>query len=102
MDAGGSDFPVYPAGVSKSTNNGETWSATGGNVWSLAINPTTPATLYAGTYIGGIFKSTNGGTNWSPVNVGLANKTVNVVAIDPVTPSTIYAGTWRGGVFVLK
>src|SRR2546422_5588025 len=35
---------------------------------TLAIDPETPATLYAGTFTGGVFKSTNGGGRWSAVN----------------------------------
>jgi hypothetical protein len=33
-------------------------------VHALAINPSAPATLYAGTFDGGLFKSANGGTSW--------------------------------------
>ncbi len=36
-------------------------SPEGGNIKTLAINPNTPSTLYAGTGGGGVFKSTNGG-----------------------------------------
>ena len=40
------------------------------DVLALAIDPATPATLYAGTG-GGVFKSTNGGGEWGAVNTGL-------------------------------
>ena len=43
----------------------------GGIILALAIDPTTPSTLYAGTDGGGVFKSTNGGAAWSAVNTGL-------------------------------
>jgi hypothetical protein len=33
----------------------------GGWIYTLAINPTTPSTLYAGTYGAGVYKSTDGG-----------------------------------------
>ena len=46
-------------------------------VIALAIDPATPAILYAGTNGGGVFKSTNGGGNWHMVNTGLT---------DPVVP----------------
>ena len=66
----------------------------GGYIQSLAINPTTPSTIYAGTD-DGVFKSTNGGGNWSPVNTGLPEYTrVRALAIDPVTPATLYVGSW--------
>ena len=60
----------------KSANGGGSWSAvnTGLNatgVPGLAIDPVTPATIYAGTSGGGVFKSTNGGGNWGAINTGL-------------------------------
>jgi hypothetical protein len=67
----------------------------------LAIDPATPATLYAGTSGDGVFKSTNGGGNWTAANTGLTNTDVNTLAIDPATPTTLYAGTHGGGVFVV-
>jgi len=33
-----------------------------GQIYVLAVDPSTPGTLYAGAY-GGVFKSTNGGGN---------------------------------------
>ena len=73
----------------------------GGYVFALAIDPSTPSTLYAGTYGGGVFQSTNSGGSWSAVNTGLSGNapTVFALAVDPSTPSTLYAGTEGGGVF---
>ena len=45
------------AGVNRWTTAGPY----GGNVLSLAVDPSTSATLYAGTRNSGIFKSVNGG-----------------------------------------
>ncbi len=76
----------------------------GGTVNTVAIDPDTPATVYAGTW-GSVLKSTNGGENWTAMNTGLTsinvNSLVNVyaLAIDPNTPATVYAGTYGGGVF---
>jgi uncharacterized repeat protein (TIGR01451 family) len=68
-------------------------------VYALAIDPTTPAALYAGTVGGGVFKSTNSGGTWAAINTGLTNEYVLALAINPTTPATLYAGTWGGGVF---
>jgi hypothetical protein len=79
------------------------WTSTGpegGAILSLAIDPVTPATLYAGT-IGGVFISTDGGETWSEVGAGLPSARVAVLALDPATPATLYAGT-DGGLFVLQ
>jgi photosystem II stability/assembly factor-like uncharacterized protein len=88
--------------VFKSTDGGTTWSAvnsglTNTAVFALAIDPTTPNTLYAGTGGGGVFKSTNGGATWVATGTGPTN--VRALAINPTTPTTLYAGTNGGGVF---
>jgi hypothetical protein len=74
----------------------------GESVKALAIDPTTPSTLYAGT-ADGVYQSTDSGGSWTAVNTGLSGDafTVNVLAIDPITPSTLYAGT-AVGVFSIQ
>ena len=84
--------------VSAGTNVWTSIGPEGGQISSLAIDPTNPSTLYAGTWGGGVFKSTNGGAAWSAVNTGLTGIYVYALAIDPATPGTLYAGTY-GGVF---
>lgn len=70
----------------------------GGSIPALAIDPTAPTTLYAGTDGSGVFRSTNSG-GWAAANTGLpANLIVYALAIDPTTSATLYAGT-SGGVF---
>jgi len=86
---------IVSAGTNVWTSNGPE----GGTIHALAIDPVTPATLYAGTSGGGVFKSTNGGGNWSAANTGLTNTDVLALAIDPATPATLYAGILGGGVF---
>ncbi|HYE15515.1 MAG TPA: SBBP repeat-containing protein, partial [Pyrinomonadaceae bacterium] len=89
------------SGVYKSTDDGATWSLlnsglTNSNVLSLAVDPQTTTTLYAGTFGGGVFKSTNGGASWSPANNGvspLSTRNVSAIAVDPSSPSTLYFGT---------
>ncbi len=78
-----------------------TWTSIGpegGTIFGLAIDPTTPTTLYAGTFGGVVFKSADGGSSWSAVT-DLTGKSVLALAIDPTTPTTLYAGTEGGGVF---
>src|ERR1035438_4060631 len=65
----------------------------------LAIDPPTPATLYAAEYGGGVFKSINGGASWSASSSGLTNLGVLALVIDPSNPATLYAGTVNGGLF---
>src|SRR5712692_5662738 len=69
----------------------------GGYIVALAIDPLTPATLYAGSLGRGVFKSTDGGTSWIPMNSGFPTTFPSIfviaLAIDPLTPTTLYAGT---------
>ena len=88
------------SGVFKSMDGGNTWSAasTGlpgnGNtsVVAFAFDPTTPGTLYAGTYRG-VFTSTDGGGTWS--GTGLSDR-VFALVVDPHPPRTLYAVTSNG------
>src|SRR5262249_17496949 len=69
---------------------------------ALAIDPLTPATLYAGTQYDGVFKSTDGGSSWHAVNTGLPSTfdgiEVEALPINPLTPTTLYDPA-SGGVF---
>jgi hypothetical protein len=72
----------------------------GGEVfWCLAIDPSNPQTLYAGTGYGGVWKSSDGGANWAASSRGLTDSIVYSLAIDPGNPQTLYAGTVNGGAF---
>lgn len=86
-------------GIFKSTDGGATWVAAQsglGNpyVFTLALDPVTPGTVYAGTQEG-FFKSTDSGGTWVSASTGLyAN--INAVA---VAPGVLHVGTYVGGVF---
>jgi photosystem II stability/assembly factor-like uncharacterized protein len=88
--------------VFKSVNGGVTWrhAADGlpvsAEVWTLALDPTRPATFYAAT-TAGVFVTDDGGTRWRPLD-GLSS--AFTVSVDPSDPRTIYAGT-DAGLFVL-
>jgi hypothetical protein len=96
-------------GAFQSTDSGASWSAVNTglsdssglapSVAALAIDPTTPSTLYAGTEGQGIFQSTNRGASWTAINTGLTNPQLTALAIDPKTPSTLYAGTYEDNTF---
>ena len=49
-----------------------------GTVWNVTVDPSSPATLYAGTH-DGLFKSVDGGVNWSVSHRGM--KSINVLAL---------------------
>ena len=105
--AGAETLVIYAAsnnGVFKSSDGAGSWTIansglSGINVFSLAIDPSNPATVYAGTLGRGVFKSTNGGQTWSTANSGFTDTIVLSLAIDPVHPNTIYAGTATSAFF---
>lgn len=69
---------------------------------AIAVDPTTPTTVYAASGLAGIFKSTNGGGTWAAINNGLvasgsfSTGSIVTLAVDPTTPTTLYAGTSSG------
>ncbi len=87
-------------GVFKSTDSGRSWAHAGvglgyASARALAIDPSVPSTVYAGTP-DGVFRSTDSGGTWRSSSVGLRSLMVRVLALDPSTPSTLYAGTDSG------
>jgi len=92
----------------KSTDGGATWSQRSTDLrispGALAIDPTNPSTLYAGTEGnpsggGGVYKSVDSGSTLSQVSSNLGLVSVYALVIDPRNPSTLYAATGSRGVF---
>jgi hypothetical protein len=91
----------------KSSDSGDTWTATiaglpasGGvpAVLSLAIDPVSPTTVYAGLEGAGVYKSANGGVLWEATGLGsvCTDCTVHGLAIDSTATATLYAATDAG------
>lgn len=81
------------AGVLRSNDGGRTWTPaaaipTAQRVFALAVDPTTPQTVYAGTDAG-VYKSTNGGRAW--VKLPYPGKNAIALAISPVQPQRVMA-----------
>ena len=82
----------------------DTWTSggpQGASVNDLAIDPSSPRTLFAGTDIG-VFKSLDGGESWVQASAGIendyaGNPYVAALLIDPGNPATLYA-PWGGRV----
>jgi photosystem II stability/assembly factor-like uncharacterized protein len=106
------------SGIFRSDDGGESWrfsGLAGERVLSLAVDPRTADTAYAGIDAeepgsGGVFKTTDGGVTWIPVRVGLEDpkhepdspwfmyRPVNALLVDPHDPGTVWAGLDdRGG-----
>ncbi len=96
------EFGLAGPHIFKSADGAGTWSDASSDLIShgavrMVIDPRTPTTLYASTYLSGIFRSTDGGGNWSQVSGSMNG--VTALAIDPRTPTILYAGTWCQGLF---
>jgi hypothetical protein len=65
-------------------------------VEAIAIDSSTPGTIYAATSTMGVFKSTDGGDSWHAVGTGLNEADVTGMAIDPDMPGSLYAATTTG------
>ena len=104
-------------GVYKSDDGGTTWRPSNSGlslyrVQTIAIDPVSPTTLFAGTITPngvesvGIFKSADGGATWTDDNVGLIDPFTGIspldvegLAFDPRHPGTIWAGTRFSDIF---
>lgn len=98
------------SGLFKSTNGGDSWVNTTGNLPSqtihgLALSPTTPGLVYAATKEAGVWKSTNGGATWTQSLSGdlassiYPSKMMMAVVIDPRNDAIVYAADYRSGVY---
>ncbi len=72
------------------------YGAVGGRVTALAIAPTAPYTVYAGTAGGGVWTSPDGGATWTPRTDGQASLAIGAMAVAPTAPYTVYALTGEG------
>jgi photosystem II stability/assembly factor-like uncharacterized protein len=81
------------AGVDVWTSNGPIDNGVRVPVTALAVDPSAPATLYAGSWAAdfGVFKSTDGGASW-PLRSAHFLQVVALVR-DPSASATLYAGT---------
>jgi len=89
----------FSFGVLKSTDGGDHWInvGPGTDIWSLALSPAAPSTLYAGGSFGVLKNTTAGNGRSDPASTGLQAR-VNALAADPGDASMVYAAT-NAGVF---
>ena len=101
--APGTVWAATGLGIHRSTDGGATWQ----RVWfesdgdprasswvqSIAVDPTDPDVVWAGTLLGRILKTTDGGASW--VRVFEITGPVESIAIDPTDPDKVYTGSFR-------
>lgn len=91
--------------IYKTRDEGRTWEKISGGmshsrVIAIAIDPTYPATIYAGTKGDAVYKSYDGGQRWVPQKTGLDDVTmtsvVNQLVFDPNNANHLFAATTMG------
>ena len=97
---------VQFAPAASSTPRFERLGPFGGDVRSLLIDASTPATVYLGTSNGEIHKSTDTGKSWQVLTPGIEHPSyvIDTLVQHPLDTERIYAGAWDaysegGGLF---
>ncbi len=98
-------FAGSGAGLYRSTDGGDSWKFIDSpmndlQIWTLAIHPESPDTMYAGACPSALYRSHNGGDTWHKLTVELAAECPGVpivprvtsILIDPEDAQTVYAG----------
>lgn len=100
-----SNFFGPNGGLSRSTDNGATWTVVSGTnglpaapIHDLVADPTTPSRFYAAVQSAGIFMTTDGGASWANVSAGDA--TLNPIISDPSNNNTEMAVGSDGRLFI--
>ena len=83
------------AGFQKWTSQGPD----GGQVFALAVDPSHPDVVYAGTGRGGVSRSLDGGATWEQLPAFFSTFTVLALATHPALPGVVFAGTDVQGAF---
>lgn len=106
-------FAGGDTGVFVSRDGGARWERVGANggakslptIWSLAIDPVDPETLFAGTRPAAIYRSRDGGRQWEKLAVETARECsigtpfVTSLVVDPDDHRIVWAGVEIDGVF---
>jgi photosystem II stability/assembly factor-like uncharacterized protein len=97
-------------GIYKSTDGGQNFvrldsPMNSREVWKIAIDPTNPDIIFAGTRPAALYRSKDGGQSWRQLTVDMADECPNVriprvtaLVVDPVDPKTVWAGVEVDGV----
>jgi len=66
------------------------------HITALAVDPSNPSGLLAGTVDAGVFRSIDGGRSWTPASVPPGGQQIYSLAFHLGSPGTVYAATGNG------
>ncbi|MGE0258843.1 MAG: hypothetical protein AB7H71_19565 [Alphaproteobacteria bacterium] len=103
-------FAGGDTGLFVTRDGGARWERVGAEgdlptIWSLAIDPVDPDTLFAGTRPTGVYRSRDGGQHWENLPIGAARECsigeafVTGIVVDPDDHRTVWAGVEIDGVY---
>jgi photosystem II stability/assembly factor-like uncharacterized protein len=97
-------------GIYKSTDGGQNFTQLDSpmnsrDVWKIAIDPSNPDIIFAGTRPAALYRSKDGGKSWTQLAVDMVDECPNVriprvtaLVVDPSNPKIIWAGVEVDGV----
>lgn len=97
-------------GIYKSRDGGQSFARLDSplnatEVWRVALDPTNPNVIFAGTRPAALYRSTDGGASWRKLAAEIVDECPNVgvprvtaLTVDPSNPRTIWAGIEVDGV----
>jgi photosystem II stability/assembly factor-like uncharacterized protein len=97
-------------GIYKSTDGGQSFAHLDSpmnkcDVWKIAIDPSNPDIIFAGTRPAALYRSKDGGKSWKQLAVDMADECPNVriprvtaLVVDPSNPRTVWVGVEVDGV----
>ena len=104
VDPSGVVYAGAENGLFKSTDHGATWNpltnGLNGNLYSVVVDPASPATVYAAGS-SGVFRSTDGGSTFAQLSsAGYPSGFLTwTLALDPANHASVFTGTIGGGAF---
>ncbi len=82
-----------PAPLNDITFAGQSVQDASGRMLTVAVHPTNPSTILAGSAQGGIWRSTDGGASYTSVSDNMPTLAIKAIRFATSDPNIVYAGT---------
>ena len=98
-------YAATGAGLYKTTDGGEDWTAIPGlpsnrPIHAVAVNPSDSEHVLVGVVQNGLYRSTDGGASWRRISAGMEpNNSIHDIIFDPVEPDVVYASDVFSGIY---